>query len=192
MAQLTISDAARRCGVARRTLQRAVRAGRLALTPDHRVTLAALQHAGYTPATETQGDATATPLRQGRTSQAMTQGMSQGLSQALSPLVDRLDSVIALLEALRHTLEQQDAAAAPRRQDARLSQGHAAATPPEPPPDPVLAQIRRWQDEGMTLRAIAARLNAEGVPTRSGQGKWYQSNLSRLLARTAQRQAPHA
>jgi len=62
----------------------------------------------------------------------------------------------------------------------------------EPPQDPVLAQIQRWQQEGMSLRAIAAQLNAEGVPTRSGQGKWYQSNLSRLLARTAQRQAPHA
>jgi DNA-binding transcriptional MerR regulator len=62
----------------------------------------------------------------------------------------------------------------------------------EPPQDPVLAQIHRWQQEGMSLRAIAAQLNAEGVPTRSGQGKWYQSNLSRLLARTAQRQAPHA
>jgi hypothetical protein len=62
----------------------------------------------------------------------------------------------------------------------------------EPPQDPVLAQIRRWQQEGMSLRAIAAQLNAEGVPTPSGQGKWYQSNLSRLLARTSQRQAPQA
>ena len=42
MATLTISDAARRCGVTRRTLQRAIRSGRLALTPDHRVTVTAL------------------------------------------------------------------------------------------------------------------------------------------------------
>jgi hypothetical protein len=63
--------------------------------------------------------------------------------------------------------------------------------PPRPyaptPQDPVLAQILRWQDEGMSLRAIAARLNADGVPTRSGQGQWYQSNLSRMLKRVAPR-----
>jgi Bacterial regulatory protein, Fis family/Recombinase len=56
-----------------------------------------------------------------------------------------------------------------------------------PLPDPILAQVLRWQDEGMTLRAIAARLNAEGVPTRSGHGKWYQSNLSRELRRLERR-----
>ena len=54
------------------------------------------------------------------------------------------------------------------------------------PPDPVTTQILRWQDEGLTLRAIAARLNAEGVPTRSGKGRWHQSNISRELARLRQ------
>ena len=56
-----------------------------------------------------------------------------------------------------------------------------------PPPDPLVVQIRAWQAEGMPLRAIAAKLNADGVPTRSGRGRWYQSNLSRLLKRTAPR-----
>jgi Recombinase len=56
------------------------------------------------------------------------------------------------------------------------------AVPPVPQ-DPVLTQILRWRQEGMSLRAIAARLNAEGVPTRSGKGRWYQSNLSRELRR---------
>jgi hypothetical protein len=54
MATLTITDAARRCGVTRRTLQRAIQTGRLTLTPDHRVTVTALEHAGYTPATAPQ------------------------------------------------------------------------------------------------------------------------------------------
>ena len=60
MATLTISDAARRCGVARRTLQQAIRAGQLPLTPDHRVTLDALQQAGYGTATPSRGHAAAT------------------------------------------------------------------------------------------------------------------------------------
>ena len=62
-----------------------------------------------------------------------------------------------------------------------------AVSVPAPPQDPVLAHILRWRQEGMSLRAIAARLNADGVPTRSGQGQWYQSNLSRMLKRASPR-----
>lgn len=47
---LTIAAAARHCGVHRRTLQRAIRAGRLRLTSDARLTLEALALAGYTAA----------------------------------------------------------------------------------------------------------------------------------------------
>lgn len=48
---LTISAAARHCGVHRRTLQRAIRAGRLRLTPDAQLTIEALTQAGYTAET---------------------------------------------------------------------------------------------------------------------------------------------
>jgi hypothetical protein len=41
------SEAARACGVARTTLQRAVRAGRLSLTPEHQVDTSELMRAGY-------------------------------------------------------------------------------------------------------------------------------------------------
>jgi hypothetical protein len=168
MAPLTIAAAARHCGVARRTLQRAIKAGRLALTPDHQLTLEALQQAGYVAATLPQGPTAATP--QGDTSQALP----QALTQALSPLLERLDRVITLLEALPSAAATPQAA--PRRR--------TAATPQ----DPVLAQILRWRQEGMSLQAIAARLNAEGVPTRSGKGQWYQSNLSRMLKRVGRGQ----
>src|SRR5882672_4701363 len=50
MLELTISEAARRCGVHRRTLQRAIQRGRLQLTPAAHLTLEALQQAGYTAA----------------------------------------------------------------------------------------------------------------------------------------------
>jgi hypothetical protein len=88
---LTISDAARRCGVARRTLQRAIQAGRLQLNPDHRVTLAALQQAGYVTATGSQADVAAPPqeLPQGRAPH-VSQEMTQGMAQALAPLLARL------------------------------------------------------------------------------------------------------
>ena len=44
------------------------------------------------------------------------------------------------------------------------------------------AQILSWnKQEGMSLRAIVQRLNAAGVPTRSGRGQWYQASVSELL-----------
>jgi predicted DNA-binding transcriptional regulator YafY len=164
MAPLTIAAAARHCGVARRTLQRAIKAGRLALTPDHQLTLEALQQAGYVAATP-QGPVTATP-------------------QDLTPLVDRLDRIdghlTLLLQQMETLLRTLMTAATPQEAPPRRTAA--------PPQDPVLAQILRWRQEGMSLQAIAARLNAEGIPTRSGKGQWYQSNLSRMLKRVGRGQ----
>src|SRR5262249_45268021 len=47
MAKLTLSDAARACGVARTTIQRAVRTGRVSLDAEHQVDTAELLRAGY-------------------------------------------------------------------------------------------------------------------------------------------------
>src|SRR5919198_1227407 len=122
MATLTISDAARRCGVARRTLQRAIRTGRLTLTTDHRLTLDALHQAGYVPVTASQQRVTATPPRQDDTSQGaprdasrrLSQAVTQDLSQVVSAIVERLDRLIPLLETLCHMQEQHHAAATDR------------------------------------------------------------------------------
>jgi hypothetical protein len=48
MAKLTISDAARVAGVARSTLHRAIKQGRLSVDPDGRIDTAELLRAGYT------------------------------------------------------------------------------------------------------------------------------------------------
>jgi hypothetical protein len=76
---LTVSDAARRCGVTRRTRQRAILAGRLVLTPDHRLMLDALRQVGYVPMT---------------TTQRQPHGTTQRLSQSLAPVVERLNQEI--------------------------------------------------------------------------------------------------
>jgi hypothetical protein len=47
MAKLSISDAARACNVARTTIQRAVKTGRLSLDAEHRVDTAELLRIGY-------------------------------------------------------------------------------------------------------------------------------------------------
>ena len=110
---LTISDAARRCGVTRRTLQRAISTGRLTLTPEHRVTTTALEHAGYTPAPAPPRPVTATPP-------------IQEVTQHLARVVERLDRLITLLEA------QQDAGT-PQRRDTATTQRPTAATPQRQP-----------------------------------------------------------
>jgi hypothetical protein len=48
MAKLTVSDAARVAGVARSTLHRAIRAGRLSIDPDGHIDTAELLRTGYT------------------------------------------------------------------------------------------------------------------------------------------------
>jgi hypothetical protein len=104
------------------------------------------------------------------------QTTQQQLTQAQQMLHEMQHRSDRLLEAPRP-------ASAPPLPVSGLSPGQAAA----PPQDPVLAHILRWRQEGMSLRAIAAKLNDEGVPTRSGQGQWYQSNLSRMLKRVSTR-----
>ena len=130
----TIAAAARLCGVARRTLQRAIAAGRLGLTPDHRLTLEALAQAGYAPATEPRRPTAATP--QGHRSDP-----PQALAPLLVSLVERLDHLLTLLERREQARMPQERTAATDRSDSPgthrsgTSQGHrsdAAASPGYP------------------------------------------------------------
>ena len=45
-------------------------------------------------------------------------------------------------------------------------------------------RIQSMRDRGMTLQAIADRLNRDGVPTARG-GQWYPSTLTRVVARAS-------
>ncbi|MFF8919167.1 recombinase family protein [Streptomyces sp. NPDC015032] len=54
----------------------------------------------------------------------------------------------------------------------------------------VIERMRGWQAEGVSIRAIANRLNSEGIPTKRG-GRWHATTVNRLLspdARAAARQ----
>jgi Recombinase len=47
----------------------------------------------------------------------------------------------------------------------------------------VLQRLRTMHtDEGLSLQAIANQLNAEGVPTLSGKGRWQKGTIGNLLA----------
>ncbi len=45
----------------------------------------------------------------------------------------------------------------------------------------LLKRLRAMQAEGLSLQAIANRLNAEGVPTLSGKGSWQKGTIGNLL-----------
>jgi len=46
----------------------------------------------------------------------------------------------------------------------------------------VLKRLRAMQAEGLSLQKIADRLNADGVPTLSGKGRWQKGTIGNLLA----------
>jgi hypothetical protein len=46
----------------------------------------------------------------------------------------------------------------------------------------ILQRLRAMQAEGLSLQGIANQLNAEGVPTLSGKGRWQKDTISNLLS----------
>jgi Recombinase len=59
----------------------------------------------------------------------------------------------------------------------------ARPTPTRPEPKAAVVQrLRTMQAEGLSLQAIANRLNTEGLPTLSGKGRWQKGTISNLLA----------
>ena len=54
-------------------------------------------------------------------------------------------------------------------------------------PSATRQMIRSLRDEGLSLRAIADRLNSEGVSTGQGAARWYASSVRAVLASDARR-----
>lgn len=47
----------------------------------------------------------------------------------------------------------------------------------------ILTRLRAMQAKGLSLQAIANRLNSEGIPTLSGKGRWQKGTIGNLLAK---------
>jgi hypothetical protein len=48
----------------------------------------------------------------------------------------------------------------------------------------VLSRLRTMQSQGLSLQTMANRLNAEGVSTLSGKGRWQKGTIGKLLVQT--------
>jgi hypothetical protein len=205
MDTFTISAAARICRCDRRTLQRAIHAGRLQLDAQHCLSREALLAAGYLVA-DTPHD-TPQIVPQARP-QIAPHDTPHGTPQdaPLLALLERLALAIAdLTQEVRqlHTAPRRSPQLRPhivpqyRPQDAPHipPQETQQATPPPwsqeaPQPSPHLidtydpqaavARIQALHRQGFSTRAIAAQLNAEGVPTRHGQ-PWGGGSVGYLL-----------
>jgi excisionase family DNA binding protein len=92
---------------------------------------------------------------------------------SLNPAVDS-ELINSLFERLSAILEMERSE---RLERPELSRPALAA-----PKAAVLKRLRAMQAEGLSLQAIADRLNKEGVLTLSGKGQWQQGTIGNLLA----------
>jgi len=121
MAKLTISDASRVAGVARSTLHRAIRTGRLSVDPDGHVDTAELLRAGYTLQRSTQQPAPGALQDAPPRSSDAQQGAPPAETQAQTVVHQERDLLRLERDLLRRELE-----AAHSREQAALEREQAA------------------------------------------------------------------
>ena len=112
----TVSAAARLCGVDRRTLQRALQAGRLALDAQHCLSREALIAAGYLDAPPPQMTPHSTPHL---TSQMTPQGVPQYAPQETPQELMQATALLALLERLTAAITELHEEVCSLREDLR-------------------------------------------------------------------------
>jgi hypothetical protein len=103
------------------------------------------------------------------------------LDHLVNRIVERV--VEQMVERLTERFERSE-----RFERAERSEPTASLPSPSPPParhDPkavLVIRLRAMQSEGLSLQAVADRLNHEAVSTLSGQGRWQKGTISNLLA----------
>jgi DNA invertase Pin-like site-specific DNA recombinase len=107
----------------------------------------------------------------------------------LADMMARLNQMFAGFERLErlveHTLERLE-----RSQAQAIAQGSAptirqrerSTSAHTDHKAALLQRLRAMQAEGLSLQAIANRLNNEQVPTLSGKGRWQKGTIGNLLA----------
>jgi excisionase family DNA binding protein len=106
------------------------------------------------------------------------------LERSLDVAIDRMD------ERAEHAIERALERVVERLLDRRAREAMPAipvrplASQPKNYPEQkaaVLARLRELKAQGLSLQAMADRLNKEGVPTLSGRGSWKKGTIGNLL-----------
>jgi hypothetical protein len=169
---LNFGEAARRAGVSRQRLNQAIRSGRLP----------AVRGGGPgKPTTIQLEDLQAWCLSEGL---AMPVEVGERLERlppaAMMERLERLDEMFAGMQRLEHLMEQ---VLKRLKRSERVERSTPVPTLPTAKAT-LLHRLRAMQAEGLSLQAMANRLNAEGVSTLSGKGRWQKGTISNLLAQT--------
>jgi helix-turn-helix protein/recombinase len=195
---LNFREAVQRAGVSRQRLNEAIRSGRLPAQcggGPGRPTMIRLEDLQAWCVSEGLAMPVETSERLGRLHPAAIAGLMTRIEQ-MSVRMERLEHLDALFgemarvgHLLEHVLERLE-----RLQALPLAQGPAQPqrderpTPTRPTAKAALVdRLRAMQAEGLSLQAIADRLNNEGVPTLSGKGHWQKGTIGNLLAQGEKR-----
>jgi excisionase family DNA binding protein len=188
---LTFGEAAQRAGVSRQRLNRAIHTGRLPAArgggpgKPTRIRFEDLQvwckseglpmpinrmeRAERSDTSRPSQDAVAL------TAQPDMAALMTRLERTVEQAIDR--AVDQVVERLAARLTAQLSGRLERPERSRRSTPAIAA-----PKAALLQRLRALQAEGLSLQAIANRLNNEGVPTLSGKGRWQKGTIGNLLA----------
>jgi Recombinase len=205
MQAFTVSAAARLCGVDRRTLQRAIQAGRLPLDTQHCLSRESLIAAGYLDAMTPQSTPQGTPLDTPRDMPQLTPlGTSQGMPQSTPQELVQATALLALLERLTTAITGLHEEVRSLRDDLRhLSRITPQDTPQLTPqgtpqlspqilglydPRAAAVRIRVLRRQGLSYAMIALQLTQEGIPTRYGK-PWEHSSVRYVLETYGQESA---
>jgi len=203
MAKLTLSEAARACNVARTTIQRAVKTGRISLDAEHRVDTAELLRIGYQldaavlhAATQqfpmkTQQNAApqhSTSPQQGAAAQELQ--LLRQERDALQRERDLLMQQVNMLHTIHQTTQQQLTQAQQmlhemqHRYD-RLLEAPRTAPPPRPAPDPQSRSTGPTETPRGEMRrcivALAAGASGGTDTSRDAVSPWCRQGPGRYL-----------
>jgi hypothetical protein len=180
---LNFGEAVQRAGVSRQRLNQAIRSGRLP----------AVRGGGPgKPTTIQLEDLQAWCVSEGL---AMPVEASERLERsqlpAIADMVTRLDQIFTGMERLERLVEQVLERLEPSQAQIPAEVPTPAAAEPSEPSPPVSAslintELMTWlhtlRGAGMSLQNIANELNARGVPTLSGKGRWQKGTIGKLLS----------
>jgi excisionase family DNA binding protein len=126
--------------------------------------------------------------------QYFVQWVDDAIGHANDRLMERLERAIeaSVERAVARAMERYVRTERPvhsERSDRSIRAGERAQrsiprpAPSSPTKADLLTRIRAMRyDHGLSFRAIADQLNAEGVPTLSGKGSWQKGTISNLLS----------
>jgi hypothetical protein len=102
----------------------------------------------------------------------------KGLTKYQKRTVEALEEYIRDLKQKDKTSAAPATASVKKAAPEKSKPAKKTAEPKQSKKEDVVKKIKALKAEGLAFKAIADRLNEEGIPTISGKGKWYGSSVA--------------